>query len=57
MNAYSDHKDYGKAAHWMEIASQLKMLNGIDDRGGMLNEKGQRAVAIEYLKNSSQPRW
>ena len=52
MNAYSDHKDYGKAAHWMEIASQLENAPEWYRRSvaGMLNEKGQRAVAIEYLK-------
>ena len=52
MNAYSDHKDYEKAAHWMDIASKIENAPEWYRRAvaGILNEKGQRSVAIEYLK-------
>lgn len=52
MNAYSDHKDYDKAAHWMKIASKIENAPEWYRRAvaGMLNKKGQRTVAIEYLK-------
>jgi hypothetical protein len=52
MNAYSDHKDYEKAAHWMKIASTKERAPEWYRRAvaGMLNEEGQRFVAIEYLE-------
>ena len=52
MNAYSDHKDYEKAAYWMKIASTKEKAPEWYRRAvaGMLNEKGQRFVAIEYLE-------
>jgi hypothetical protein len=52
MNAYSDHKDYEKAAHWMKIASTKERAPEWYRRAvaGMLNEDGQRSVAIEYLE-------